>query len=103
MATAASFPKHCRILTALASAASAASSSAAEGDPGRYEFVNPQRRAQLMSALPNIEAAVRERMKDEGIAWLAYGVVIDGELVAAQGLSRGARRSMLTRCFRSHR
>jgi hypothetical protein len=107
MAVAASFPKHRHILTALAIAASAASASTADNVPVRYEFANPQRRAQLMSALPNSEAAVRKRMQDDGIAGLAYGVVIDGELVAVQDsacvTSRGARRSMPTRCFRSHR
>jgi CubicO group peptidase (beta-lactamase class C family) len=49
-------------------------------------FTDPGRRAALESALPEVEKVFEDHRRRRGIPGLAFGVVIDGELVAAKGL-----------------
>jgi CubicO group peptidase (beta-lactamase class C family) len=49
-------------------------------------FVHPARRAKLEAALAGIEPAIREQMDRMRVPGLAWGVVIDGELVRSGGM-----------------
>jgi CubicO group peptidase (beta-lactamase class C family) len=49
-------------------------------------FTDPGRRAALEAALPELEKVFENYRTQRGIPGLAYGVVIDGDLVAAKGL-----------------
>jgi len=48
-------------------------------------FVDPRRRERLASALPAIDAYLRETIERDNLVGLAAGVIIDDELVWAQG------------------
>ena len=52
--------------------------------PGR--FTDAQRKQRLMQALPQIETLMSDRMRDANLPGLAYGVVIDDEVVLTKGL-----------------
>jgi CubicO group peptidase (beta-lactamase class C family) len=52
--------------------------------PGR--FTDAQRKQRLMQALPQIETLLSDRMRDANLPGLAYGVVIDNEVVLSKGL-----------------
>ncbi len=52
--------------------------------PGR--FTDAQRKQRLMQALPQIETLMSDRMRDFNLPGLAYGVVIDDEVVLTKGL-----------------
>ncbi len=57
------------------------------------QFTNPERRAKLESALPEIEKIFERYWKGRGIPGLVYGVVIDGDFVAVKSFGvrdRGA-------------
>lgn len=64
-------------------ATAAAGQGAADVPPAR--FADPERRAHLLAALPAIERDVAAAAQD-GPPGLAWGLVIDGELVAARAL-----------------
>jgi CubicO group peptidase (beta-lactamase class C family) len=55
-----------------------------EGDRAPV-FTDPERRKKLESAFPAIDALVDGEVRDHGLAGLAVGVVIDGELAHARG------------------
>jgi CubicO group peptidase (beta-lactamase class C family) len=56
----------------------------ADSDPG-FAFKDPKRRAKLEAAFPAIEKAIDEEMKAQALPGLAFGIVIDGELVFSKG------------------
>lgn len=49
-------------------------------------FADPDRRAKLAAALPALDKALEEERVANGVAGVAVGVVIDGELAYAKGL-----------------
>lgn len=61
----------------------------APGAEERYpvpRFVDPERRARLASAFPAVEQYLAEQMVKDHIPGLAFGIVVDGELVHGKGL-----------------
>ena len=49
-------------------------------------FVDAERKQKLLQALPRIETLMSDQIKEMGIPGLAYGIVIDDEVVLAKGL-----------------
>ena len=63
----------------------ASQAAAADAYPAP-RFADPERRARLETALANIEPAIREEMQRMRAPGLAWGVVIDGDLVRSGGI-----------------
>jgi CubicO group peptidase (beta-lactamase class C family) len=66
--------------------AGAVTSARASPDVPPSQFVESDRHKQLIQALPQIETMLLDRIKDLRIPGLAYGIVIDDEVVVAKGL-----------------
>ena len=64
---------------------SAAGARAGEDVPAA-RFADPARREKLVRASPVIEAKLAEEMRELRLPGLAYGVIVDGELVLVGGL-----------------
>lgn len=73
-----------RALCAFLAIATNAAVLAGEIAPPRFD--DPARRAKLMQALPAIDALMALRLEELKLPGLAYGVVIDGDLVLAKGV-----------------
>lgn len=58
----------------------------AGGDVPPARFADPARREKLTRALPLVEARMAEEMRELRLPGVAYGVVVDGELVLVRGL-----------------
>jgi CubicO group peptidase (beta-lactamase class C family) len=54
--------------------------------PGAPRFHDPQRRARLAAAFPEIEKLFEQARSERGIPGLAFGIVIDGELAYVKGI-----------------
>jgi CubicO group peptidase (beta-lactamase class C family) len=57
---------------------------ASDRDPG-FAFKDPKRREKLAAAFPAIDKAIEAEMTAQAVPGLAFGIVIDGELVHAKG------------------
>jgi CubicO group peptidase (beta-lactamase class C family) len=57
----------------------------APADPG-YGFADPARATKLAAAFPRIDEVVKAELASQGLAGVAFGVVIDGQLAYAKGL-----------------
>ena len=55
-------------------------------------FTDTDRRKRVEAALPAVESLLMAVQNRKHIPGLAYGVVLDGELIAAKGLKRGVRQ-----------
>ena len=62
------------------------STLAAAERPPVPRFTDPARRARLEAAIPEVEQAFERFMQQRGIPGLAFGVVIDGDVVYVKGL-----------------
>ena len=60
--------------------------SGSSGDDPQPRFIDPARRDKLSTAFPAIDALMAQRVAELSLPGLAYGIVIDGELVVAKGL-----------------
>ncbi len=71
------------VVTATAAQASVAQ-MLAEGEP-EMVFTDPDRRKKIESAFSSIDALVDEEVRAQGLPGIAFGVVVDGELIYAKG------------------
>ena len=72
------------LFVACMAATTPAARAAPDVPPSR--FADAERKQKLIQALPQIETLMSDRIKELGIPGLAYGVVIDEEVVLAKGL-----------------
>jgi CubicO group peptidase (beta-lactamase class C family) len=74
-----------KLTTAIACLAATFSSVYAQNNP-TPRFTDPARRKALEAALGEVEKVFENHRRQRGIPGLAFGVVVDGDLVAAKGL-----------------
>ncbi len=79
---------------AVAAAIFAVALPAAAGDPAPVpRFTDPQRRAKLVAALPEVEKVFEQFWQERKTPGLVFGVVIDGEIVLMKGYGVRERRA----------